>query len=121
MELHSWNQTLNLSQDRMVVINQLADMIAEITGVEIVKVRVPGPQGVNGRNSDNTLLPQVLGWEPEISLEEGLARTYAWIEEQVRSRIESAPESERDRVIAALKHSKAGDSPPEMVETAGIQ
>ena len=74
---------LNLGQDRMVTINQLADMIATIAGVRIIKKHVPGPQGVRGRNSDNTRLRQVLGWEPEISLEEGLARTYAWIEGQV--------------------------------------
>jgi nucleoside-diphosphate-sugar epimerase len=71
---------LNLGQDRLVSINQLADMIAEIAGVPIIKRHVPGPQGVRGRNSDNTRLRQVLGWEPSISLEEGLAATYAWIE-----------------------------------------
>ena len=64
----------------MVSINQLADMVAEIAGISVKKVYVPGPQGVRGRNSDNTLLRQVLGWEPEISLEEGLRRTYEWIE-----------------------------------------
>ncbi len=83
-----YHEPLNLGQDRMVTINQLADIIAEIAGIEIVKKHVPGPQGVRGRNSDNTRLRQVLGWEPEISLEEGLARTYAWIEEQVRARLE---------------------------------
>ncbi|MGQ9851486.1 MAG: NAD-dependent epimerase/dehydratase family protein [Aggregatilineaceae bacterium] len=82
-----YHEPLNLGQDRMVTINQLADLIAEIAGIEIVKKHVPGPQGVRGRNSDNTRLRQVLGWEPEISLEEGLARTYAWIEEQVRARL----------------------------------
>jgi nucleoside-diphosphate-sugar epimerase len=55
-------------------------MIAEIAGFPITKKHVPGPQGVRGRNSDNTRLRQVLGWEPTISLEEGLASTYAWIE-----------------------------------------
>ncbi|GAB4426531.1 MAG: NAD-dependent epimerase/dehydratase family protein [Anaerolineae bacterium] len=84
-----YHEPLNLGQDRMVTINQLADIIAEIAGIEIVKKHVPGPQGVRGRNSDNTRLRQVLGWEPEISLEEGLARTYAWIEAQVRARLES--------------------------------
>jgi nucleoside-diphosphate-sugar epimerase len=78
-----WHQPLNLGQDRMVTINQLADMVAEIAGIQIVKKHVPGPQGVRGRNSDNTRLREVLGWEPTISLEEGLARTYAWIEDQV--------------------------------------
>ena len=78
---------LNLGQDRLVTIDQLADMIAEIAGIRIIKKHVEGPQGVRGRNSDNTRLRQVLGWEPEISLEEGLIRTYAWIEEQVRRKL----------------------------------
>lgn len=78
-------EPLNLGQDRLISINQLADIIASIAGVAIVKKHVPGPEGVRGRNSDNTRLRRVLGWEPEISLEEGLARTYAWIEEQVRA------------------------------------
>jgi len=76
-------QPLNLGQDRMVTINELADMIAEIAGARVVKQHVAGPQGVRGRNSDNTRLRQILGWEPEISLEEGLRSTYAWIEKQV--------------------------------------
>jgi len=82
-----FREPLNLGQDRMVTINQLADMVAEIAGVDSIKKHVPGPMGVRGRNSDNTRLRQVLGWEPAISLEEGLARTYTWIEEQVRARI----------------------------------
>jgi len=77
-------QPLNLGQDRMVTINELADMVAAIAGVSIRKIHVPGPQGVRGRNSDNSRLRQVLGWEPAISLEQGLARTYPWIEQQVR-------------------------------------
>ncbi len=75
---------LNLGSDRMVTINQLAEIIANIAGIEITIKHVPGPQGVRGRNSDNTRLREVLEWEPQISLEEGLARTYPWIEEQVR-------------------------------------
>ena len=80
-------EPLNLGQDRLVTINQLADIIAGIAGIRIVKKHVPGPQGVRGRNSDNTRLREVLGWEPEIALEEGLARTYAWIETQVRNKL----------------------------------
>jgi len=80
-------EPLNLGQDRLVTINQLADLVADAAGVKIEKRHVPGPQGVRGRNSDNTRLREVLGWEPAISLEDGLARTYAWIEQQV---IESA-------------------------------
>ncbi len=77
-------EPLNLGQDRMVSINQLADMIADIAGLTIRKRHVPGPQGVRGRNSDNTLLKAVLGWTPTITLEDGLSRTYQWIEKQVR-------------------------------------
>lgn len=76
---------LNLGQDRAVTINQLADLIAEIAGVRIVKVHVPGPQGVRGRNSDNRRLRRALGWAPRVSLEEGLRRTYTWVEAQVRA------------------------------------
>lgn len=83
-----YNHPLNLGQDRMVTINELADIIAAIAGVSIVKKHIPGPQGVRGRNSDNSRLRDVLGWEPEISLEEGLARTYSWIEAQVRARLD---------------------------------
>lgn len=78
-----FHEPLNLGQDRMVTINQLADIIAEIAGVNIAKKHVPGPQGVRGRNSDNTQLREVLGWEPQISLEEGLQRTYQWVQQQV--------------------------------------
>jgi len=77
---------LNIGQDRMVTIDELADIIAGIAGVEISKKHIPGPQGVRGRNSDNTRLQQVLRWEPQISLEEGLTRTYVWIEQQVKEK-----------------------------------
>jgi GDP-D-mannose 3', 5'-epimerase len=79
-----YHEPLNLGQDRMVTINQLADIAATAAGVSIQKVHIPGPQGVRGRNSDNTRLREVLGWEPQISLEDGMALTYAWIEEQAR-------------------------------------
>ena len=79
-----YREPLNLGQDRLVTINQLADIVCEAAGVTLVKRHVPGPQGVRGRNSDNTRLREVLKWEPRISLEEGLGRTYVWIEEQVR-------------------------------------
>ena len=78
-------EPLNLGQDRMISINDLADIIAGIAGIRVKKLHVPGPQGVRGRNSDNTLLQKVLGWSPQVSLEEGLTSTYAWIEEQVKA------------------------------------
>jgi nucleoside-diphosphate-sugar epimerase len=78
---------LNLGSDRMVTINELATMIANFAGIKISIRHIPGPLGVRGRNSDNTRLRQVLNWEPKLSLEEGLTRTYAWIEEQVAKKI----------------------------------
>jgi nucleoside-diphosphate-sugar epimerase len=80
-------EPINLGQDRMISIEELADLIAGIADWEIEKVFIPGPQGVRGRNSDNSRLERLLGWSPAISLEEGLALTYAWIEEQVRARL----------------------------------
>lgn len=79
-----FSDPINLGQDRMVTINELADIIAAAAGIEVSKTHIDGPQGVRGRNSDNTLLREILNWEPAISLEEGLKRTYDWIEEQVK-------------------------------------
>ncbi len=82
--MSDFREPLNLGQDRMVTINELLDIVAEAAGTEVTKKHIDGPQGVRGRNSDNTLLRKVLNWEPQISLEDGLARTYAWIEAQVQ-------------------------------------
>jgi nucleoside-diphosphate-sugar epimerase len=75
-----YREPLNLGQDRMLTINELVDIVAKIAGKRIEKrYDLTKPQGVRGRNSDNTRLRQVLGWEPQISLEDGLASTYRWI------------------------------------------
>ena len=82
----SYGEPLNLGQDRLVSINELVDMVATIAGKTIHKHHdLNKPQGVRGRNSDNTRLREVLGWEPLISLETGLEETYEWIVEQVRT------------------------------------
>jgi GDP-D-mannose 3',5'-epimerase len=72
----------------LVSINGLADLIMDIAGVKLVKKHVEGPEGVRGRNSDNSLLKKVLTWEPKVSLESGLMHTYEWIENQVKANIE---------------------------------
>jgi GDP-D-mannose 3', 5'-epimerase len=78
-------EPLNLGQDRMISINELVDIVAQTAGKHIRKrYNLTAPQGVRGRNSDNTRLRAVLGWEPVVSLEEGLARTYSWIAAQLR-------------------------------------
>ena len=75
---------INLGTDRMVSINELARIVIELSGKrDITLEHVSGPQGVRGRNSDNDRLREVLGWEPQVSLEDGLAPTYRWIEKQV--------------------------------------
>jgi nucleoside-diphosphate-sugar epimerase len=78
-------QPLNLGTDRLVTINGLVDIVCTIAGKKLTKRHnFTGPQGVRGRNSDNTRLRQVLGWEPGVSLEEGLTTTYRWIESELR-------------------------------------
>jgi GDP-D-mannose 3', 5'-epimerase len=77
-------EPINLGQDRMITINDLVDIVADVAGKRILKSHdLTKPQGVRGRNSDNTLLREVLRWEPRVSLETGLQRTYEWIRGQV--------------------------------------
>lgn len=85
-----FGEPINLGQDRMVSINQLADIIAEIAGIKVEKHHIDGPEGVRGRNSDNSKLREILGWEPQISLEDGLAKTYHWIEGQIEQSLSAA-------------------------------
>jgi nucleoside-diphosphate-sugar epimerase len=85
---------INLGQDRMISINELVSIVAGIAGKKINTVHdLNAPQGVRGRNSDNTMLRETLNWEPVVTLEQGLARTYSWIQSQLAAagRIEAAP------------------------------
>ncbi len=80
-EIH---EPLNLGSDELVTINQLVDIAEEIAGVKLKRnYNLSAPKGVNGRNSDNTLIQEKLNWAPSIKLREGLARTYAWIENEM--------------------------------------
>jgi len=76
---------INIGSEEMVTIDQLADMIMRIAGKRLEKRHIPGPLGVRGRNSDNRLIHQKLGWAPSQPLAAGLEVTYAWIERQTRS------------------------------------
>jgi GDP-D-mannose 3', 5'-epimerase len=81
----NYSEPLNLGTDRLVTINQLIDLVSTVAGKRLKKRHdLSKPQGVRGRNSDNTLLNRVLGWEPAITLEQGLTTTYRWIEEELR-------------------------------------
>jgi nucleoside-diphosphate-sugar epimerase len=78
---------INLGTSELVTVNELVTIIEKIAGVKIKRnYDVAAPQGVHGRNSDNTLIKKVLGWEPDTPLKTGLAVTYAWIKEQVEAR-----------------------------------
>lgn len=78
-----WDKPMNIGSERLVTIDQLADMIIKISGKTLTKkYDLSAPQGVRGRNADITLARKILGWEPKVNLEEGLAKTYKWIETQ---------------------------------------
>jgi GDP-D-mannose 3',5'-epimerase len=79
-------EPINLGSDELVTINQLVDIAEEIAGVKLKrKYKLDAPKGVNGRNSDNTMILEQLKWEPSIRLRDGLEKTYRWIEEEMRS------------------------------------
>jgi GDP-D-mannose 3', 5'-epimerase len=80
-------EPINLGSSEAVSINQLVDIVEDIAGIKLErKYNLDAPKGVNGRNSDNTLIQKYLGWEPSISLRDGLEKTYAWILEQYELR-----------------------------------
>ena len=80
-------EPLNLGQDRMISIDELVEIVSAIAGKKIgMDYDLTKPQGVRGRNSDNTRLREVLKWEPTVSLEDGLAKTYRWIEGELRKK-----------------------------------
>jgi nucleoside-diphosphate-sugar epimerase len=78
-------QPLNLGSDRFVTVNTLVDTVEKIAGVQLRRVHLRDkPQGVRGRNSDNTLIKKELGWAPSVALEYGMELTYAWIYDQIK-------------------------------------
>lgn len=80
-----YKKPLNIGSDEMVSMNQMAEIALNLKGGALPIKHIPGPEGVRGRNSDNTLIKQVLGWAPTTPLKEGLGYTYTWINEQVKA------------------------------------
>jgi nucleoside-diphosphate-sugar epimerase len=78
-----WTGPVNIGSEEMVTINQLAEIIMDIAGKKLSIKHVPGPLGVRGRNSDNKLIKDKLGWAPSYPLKKGLEITYAWVKNQV--------------------------------------
>ncbi len=74
---------VNIGSEEMVTINQLAETVMDIAGKKLIIKHIPGPLGVSGRNSDNRLIEEKLGWKPTKTLREGLGNTYPWIKGQV--------------------------------------
>jgi nucleoside-diphosphate-sugar epimerase len=83
----SLNEPINLGSSELVTINELVTLAERFAGITLERrYDLGAPKGVNGRNSDNTLIRQKLGWEPSLPLEVGLRKTYQWIYEQYRAR-----------------------------------
>jgi len=81
------DEPINIGSDRLVTIDDLAGMIIKISGKKITKTYDDSaPQGVRGRNADISLAKKILRWEPRVTLEDGLAQTYKWIEAKVREK-----------------------------------
>ena len=78
-------EPVNLGSSELVSINQLVSIVENIAGIKCERrYQLDAPQGVRGRNSDNTMINEIYGWEPSITLADGLARTYAWVYDQVK-------------------------------------
>ena len=75
---------VNIGSEEMVTINQLVDIAARVAGKQITKKHIPGPLGVRGRNSENSLIRETLGWDYKLTLEQGIEKTYKWISEQIK-------------------------------------
>jgi GDP-D-mannose 3', 5'-epimerase len=92
-------EPLNLGSSELVSINQLVDIVEKIAGLKLNRrYNLSAPKGVNGRNSDNTLIQKVFGWEPSTKLSDGLERTYAWIYDQM------APKSSKSAAKVQAVH-----------------
>ena len=78
---------VNIGSEEMVTINQLVDTAAKVAGKDVKMIHIDGPLGVRGRNSDNNLIREKLDWNYTMTLEEGIGRTYAWINEQLTKKL----------------------------------
>jgi GDP-D-mannose 3', 5'-epimerase len=88
-------EPINLGSSEIITINGLVDMVEDIAGIKLKRsYNLKAPKGVNGRNSDNTLIQKLLGWEPNVRLRDGMEKTYAWIYDEItsgRSHVANAP------------------------------
>jgi GDP-D-mannose 3',5'-epimerase len=93
-------ESINLGSDEMVSMNELANICLDVAGRKLPLSHVPGPEGVRGRNSENTLIKQVLGWAPSVKIKDGLALTQVWLKDQIEK------EKAKGVDVAAMASSK---------------
>jgi len=84
MDSTTFRGPVNIGSEEMVTINHLAEIVMEVAGKKVTLKHIEGPLGVRGRNSDNKLIKEKLDWAPNKPLKDGIAKTYAWIDEQVK-------------------------------------
>ncbi|KNC50480.1 nad-dependent epimerase/dehydratase [Thecamonas trahens ATCC 50062] len=94
---------INLGSSEMVNMRQLAQLVMSFEGKDLELDHIPGPEGVRGRNSDNTVIKAVLGWEPQISLADGMRRAYNWIKAQIDAEIEASGELDIETLYATSR------------------
>jgi nucleoside-diphosphate-sugar epimerase len=85
-----WTGPVNIGSDEMISINDLAKLVMNIAGKKLSIRNIPGPTGVRGRNSDNRLIQEKLGWRPSRPLKDGIQSTYQWVRAQVASSVKDA-------------------------------
>jgi GDP-D-mannose 3',5'-epimerase len=85
MDSKDFKGPVNIGSEEMVTINKLSEIVMEVAGKKLNIKHIDGPLGVRGRNSDNKLIREKLGWSPSLSLKAGILKTYEWINEQVKS------------------------------------
>lgn len=107
-----YGKPLNVGSDEMVSMNQMAELVCSFEGKTLPIKHIPGPEGVRGRNSDNTRIQEVLGWAPSIKLADGLKRTYMWIKAQIEEEVakdgETAKEKYTSSTVVAQKMTEEG-------------
>lgn len=101
----SYTQPLNLGSDEMVSMNAMHQMAVEFENAPCTLKHISGPEGVRGRNSDNTVIKQVLGWAPDTKLVDGLRKTYYWIKGEMEREIRSGVSVEQYSKSAVMKQS----------------
>merc|ERR1712224_52636 len=107
-----FSQPLNIGSEEMISMNDMADLAMGIAGKKLTRNNIPGPEGVRGRNSDNTLMREVLGWEPQIKLADGLKRTYDWIKNEIEKEVANGLDIsvyKSSKVVASYAPSAIGE------------